>query len=263
MTQDAVAPTARPPRPTLVTVAFWLQLATTVLLLVLIGVVVWQAVDWNGAIDRAARLVPEADPAEVDSERFGNIVMSCVIGVPLLLLAALLGSTARGVRRGSNTARIVVFVAGGCQLLLVLGQCCFAGLMLPFLFALGGPGEDWEEEVPAEFTAEESKFLQTLYGSGPDPAEDVFFAVGGLGAMLVFTLTLAAVVLLALPAVHRWFVPASAAAPRPPVAPPAPAPYLLPPGYMICPDPAAHAVPPPAGQDGPPPPPPGAPTAGS
>ncbi|MBM0238925.1 hypothetical protein JNW88_20500 [Micromonospora sp. ATA32] len=49
--------------------------------------------------------------------------------------------------------------------------------------------------------------------------------------LIVFALTATAVLLLALPPAHRWFVPG----PRPP-----PAAYVLPPGYLICPDPAAH-----------------------
>ncbi|MGC5017408.1 hypothetical protein [Micromonospora sp. DT47] len=248
MTSPAAAP-VRPPRPRLVTIASWLQLAAVALLLVLAAVLVWHAMWWDGEIDRAARLVPDADPAEVADERFGNVVMSCVVGVPVLLLAALLGFAAWGVRRGSAVARVMVFVTGGLQLLCVFGQGCFAGMLLPFAFAMGGgPTEDWDSEIPAEFTPDESKFLQTLYGTGPDPAEDVFFAVGGLAALLVFGLTLAAVVLLALPTSHRWFVPASGRPPgaphRPPVAYPVPAAFLLPPGYMICPDPSAHGIPP-------------------
>ncbi|MEH0820631.1 MULTISPECIES: hypothetical protein [unclassified Micromonospora] len=246
MTHDAAAP-ARPPRPTAVTVAGWLQIAAAVVLLALVGLVLWHAVEWNGEIDRAARLVPDADPEEVSGERVGNIVMSCVVGVSALLLAAWLALTARGVRRGSNVARILVFVAGGLQALVCCAQGGLAFLFIPFLFAFGGPEEEWEsEEVPAEFLPEESRFLETLYGTGPDPAGDVFFAVGGVGATLVLGLTAAAVVLLVLPPVHRWFVPRAATpdAPRLPLHQPYPPAFLLPPGYMLCPDPRAHGLPP-------------------
>ncbi|GAB3187902.1 hypothetical protein FHX75_121002 [Micromonospora palomenae] len=246
MTQDAGAP-ARPPRPTAVTVASWLQMAAAVVLLALLGLVIWQAIDWNGEIDRAARLVPDADPDEVSGERFGNIVMSCALGVPALLLAAGLLATARGVRRGSNVARILVFVVGGLQLLAGCAQGGFAVLFIPFLFAFGGPGpeEDWDSDIPAEFMPEESGFMRELYGDGSDPAGDVLFAAGSLGTLLVVGLTLTAVVLLALPSVHRWFVPRAAEqARRAPLDPTYPPAFLLPPGYMLCPDPRAHGLPP-------------------
>ncbi|MGB2572420.1 hypothetical protein ACPFP2_28860 [Micromonospora citrea] len=234
---------ARPPRPTVVTVAFWLQVAAVVVLLALIGLVVWQAVDWNGQIDRAARLVPDADPDEVAGERFGNIFTSSVVGLAALVVAGWLGGTAVGLRRGSNTARILVFVAGGVQLLLFFGQCCTGALMIPFLFALGEP-EEWDPELDGPYPPEESKFLQTLYpDNGSVLREDVLFGAGAGGGALVVGLTLAAVVLLALPVAQRWFVPRSAEDPRP-VGPPAPVPFLLPPGYMICPDPRVHGAPP-------------------
>ncbi|MEV0808895.1 hypothetical protein [Micromonospora sp. NPDC050200] len=252
MTQDAAAP-ARPPRPTAVTVAFWMQIAAAVVLLALVGLVLWQAVEWNGEIDRAARLVPDADPDEVSGERSSNVVMSCVLGVPALLLAVGLAVTARGVRRGSNIARILVFVAGGLQLLVVCAQCGLATLFIPFLFAFGGPDEEWDSDVPGEFAPEESRFMRELYDT-PDQTGDVLFGVGSLGALLVLGLTVTAVVLLALPAVHRWFVPRAAEdARRPPLGPPAPTAFLLPPGYMVCPDPRAHGAPP---QLAPAPPPP-------
>ncbi|MEU5788379.1 hypothetical protein ABZ754_11685 [Micromonospora purpureochromogenes] len=253
MTQDAGAPARppRPPRPTAVTVASWLQIAAAVVLLALLGVVIWQAIEWNGEIDRAARLVPDADPDEVSGERFGNIVMASALGVPALLLAAGLLATARGVRRGSNVARILVFVVGGLQLLAGCAQGGFAVLFIPLLFAFGGPGpeEDWGSDIPAEFMPEESRFMRELYGDGSDPVGDVLFGAGSLGTMLVVGLTLTAVVLLALPSVHRWFVPRAAEQARPaplgPTYPPAyPPAFLLPPGYMLCPDPRAHGLPP-------------------
>ncbi|SCG46947.1 hypothetical protein [Micromonospora halophytica] len=251
MSAPAAAP-ARPPRPTVVTVAFWLQVAAVVVLLALIGLIVWQAVDWHGQIDRAARAVPDADPDEVAGERFGNIFMSSLFGLAALLLAGWLGGTAVGLRRGSNVARILVFVAGGFHLLLFFGQCCTGALMIPFFFALGEP-EEWDPELDGPYPPEESKFFQTLYpDNGFGLREDIFFGVGAGGWAVVVGLTLAAVVLLALPVAQRWFVPRSAADPQP-VGPPAPVPFLLPPGYMVCPDPRVHGVPPPGPTVGAPP----------
>ncbi|TDC34721.1 hypothetical protein E1166_24430 [Micromonospora sp. KC213] len=233
---------ARPPRPTSVTTASWLQIAAVVVLLALAGVLVWQAVDWDGQIDRAARLVPDADPEEVRSERFGNVFMTCLLGVPTLLFAGWLGATAVGVRRGSNTARILVFVAGGCQLLLTCGQGCSGALAIPLMFGVAdADAEEWDTAVEGVL-GEQSRFLDTLYP--PDASfslrDDILFGTATGGTVLVFLLTLAAVVLLALPVAQRWFVPPA----RHAVRPPAPVTFMLPPGYMVCPDPRAHGVPP-------------------
>lgn len=57
---SAAVPPPRPPRPGTVTVAFWLQLATVLILLGLVTLLVLAAVDWNDAIDKALRQVPDA-----------------------------------------------------------------------------------------------------------------------------------------------------------------------------------------------------------
>ncbi|MFB6392364.1 hypothetical protein [Polymorphospora lycopeni] len=69
MTADEV----RPARPTQVAAAFWLLLATAVLLLGIVGMTVAHAVWFDGEISRVAALVPDADPDEVSGERFGNV----------------------------------------------------------------------------------------------------------------------------------------------------------------------------------------------
>ncbi|MEU2612363.1 hypothetical protein ABZ570_12385 [Micromonospora sp. NPDC007271] len=274
MTPPGAAP-ARPTRPVVVTVAFWLQIATVAVLLALVGLVVAAALDYNGQIDEALRQVPDADPMEVSDERSGNLVMTLTLGVPALLLAAWLAATALPLSKGSNAARILVFVAAGAQLLVCLGQGCGGVLVIPLMLAAGDPefdpaldsgvdGADWEQ----------SKFLDTLYSQG-DPG--AILAFGGIGVMLVLALTAAVVVLLLLPDSRRWFRPASAAWPPPapygywpghPAAaypggypavpypgghaaayPPAVGP--LPPGYLLCPDPALHLAHPPAGPSAP------------
>ncbi|MER5332490.1 hypothetical protein [Micromonospora sp. NPDC002717] len=288
MTPPADAP-VRPPRPATVTIAFWLQLVTVLVLLGLVALVVTQAIQWDGQIDRAVRAVPDADPDEVSGERWSNVVGAVVLGLPALLLALWLAATALPVRRGGNVARILVFVAGGVQLVVCCGQS-FAGMLLfPLLFGLGLSEPYAEGEYPdegpvdpeADFWAE-SKFIETLY-SESDPFDAVLFPLAGLGVSTVLLLTLAVVLLLALPPAHRWFVPraASSAAPPPPAgyalipvayAPPAgPGAYTpaawpgahvpsawpgahvppagpgghqaVPPGHLICPDPAAHEAP--------------------
>ncbi|MFC4039468.1 hypothetical protein ACFO1B_13640 [Dactylosporangium siamense] len=237
MTVDA----ARPPRPAQVTVAFWLQLAGAALLLGFVGVAIAHAVHFDGAIDRAAALVPDADPGEVSDERTSNVVGTLFVGVPALLLAGWLAVTARPVLRGSNIARIFVFVAGGGQLLLAATQACGGFLLLPLAFAFSG---DEDVIVDDGVSWEESGFQDALYNSSGLFTE-VFFLSGFAVALLVLTLSGAVVLLLALPPASRYFVP-RAAAPAWPAFPGGPMPYV------ICPDPSAHfpkplspAVPPP------------------
>ncbi|MEO3774479.1 hypothetical protein [Micromonospora sp. B9E7] len=258
MSPPATAP--RPPRPVIVTVAFWLQLAVVLALLGLAALAVVEAVHFDGQIDRAVRLVPDADPDEVAGERQGNVAMTLILGVPAVLLAVWLAVTAVPVRRGANVARILVFVASGAQLVVCFAQCCSAGFLVPLLTTpeFGAePPPEWEEW-------ETSPFFDTLY-AGTDPWDDLFFPAAGLGVLTVLTLSGAVVLLLALPPAHRWFVPGAAKETPPGPAwlmpgpsyattgygyPPVPlVPGFLPPGqplppgYLICPDPAAHLTP--------------------
>ncbi|MEW2142909.1 hypothetical protein AB0869_08850 [Micromonospora vinacea] len=259
MSPPAAAP--RPPRPATVTIAVWLQLAVVLVLLGLAALTVAQAVHFDGQIDRAVRLVPDADPNEVTGERQGNVAMALIFGVPAVLLAVWLAATVVPVRRGGNVARILVFVASGAQLLVCSAQCCSGGFLVPLLTMpeiAAEPPPDWDEEW------ETSTFFDTLY-AGTDPWDDLFFPAAGLGVLTVLALSATVVLLLALPPANRWFVPRTAheALPRPawvvPVPTYAPAGYgyptaplvpgflppnqPLPPGYLICPDPAAHLTP--------------------
>ncbi|MFU8872365.1 hypothetical protein [Micromonospora sp. SL4-19] len=244
---------ARPVRPAVVTVAFWLQIAAVAVLLVLAALVVVGAVYYDGQIDEALRQVPDADPMEVSDERSGNVFMALTMGVPALLLAAWLAATAMPLRRGSNTARILVFVAAGAQLLLCVGQSCGGLLVIPFLLAvaMGDPGYDPALDTgPEGADWEQSKFLDVLYGQG-DPG--TVLAFGGIGVALVLVLTAAIVVLLLVPESRRWFRPSPAAWPAPlgyaywpgyPAAayPPAHPATTYPPGYPPAAYPPAHAA---------------------
>ena len=256
MTSSDAAP-VRPARPAIVTVAFWLQLAAAAVLLVLIGLVVVEAVRYDGQIDRAVQMVPDADPMEISDERSGNVFGALFIGVPALLLAAWLAATLLPLRRGSNTARILVFVAAGAQLLLYLGQGCMGTLLIPLALGAGffEPGFDPSEGMPPDGGDwQQSKFLDTLYAQG-DPGGVIF----GISGLVVLALTAVVVVLLLLPEAGRWFRPQPAGAHPaafgyglPPVGVPLPHSYYYPPpvppaGYMICPDPAVHFAHPPTG----------------
>ncbi|WP_203980542.1 hypothetical protein, partial [Micromonospora phaseoli] len=204
----AAVPPSRPPRPGTVTVAFWLQLAAVLLLLGLVALVIVEALQWDAAIDRAVRRVPDADPNEVRAERWNGVTLAVVFGVPALLLALWLALTAPRVRRGSNTARTMVFVAGGLQLLLCVAQGCLGAFLIPFGIALTVAEEPYlDEDLPSdEDFWQESGFIEALY-SETGPVDSLLFPLAGLGVLLVFLLTAAVVLLLALPPAHRWFVP--------------------------------------------------------
>ncbi|MEU1590265.1 hypothetical protein [Micromonospora sp. NPDC005710] len=274
MSPPATAP--RPPRPVTVTSAFWLQLAVVLVLVGLAALAVAEAVHFDGRIDTAVRLVPDADPDEVAGERQGNVAMALILGVPAVLLAIWLAVTAVLTRQGGNVARILVFVASGAQLLVCVAQCCSGGFIVPLLTmpeVSAEPPTEWDEEW------ETSTFFDTLY-SGTDPWDDLSFPAAGLGVLTVLTLSVAVVLLLALPPANRWFVPRTAneALPGPAWAMAVPtyaptgygyptAPFMpgflppnqpLPPGYLICPDPAVHLIP---GAPGTPPAPTGPPAA--
>ncbi|MFR9777955.1 hypothetical protein ACL02O_18115 [Micromonospora sp. MS34] len=260
MTSPEAAP-ARADRPGAITVAYWLQLATVVVLLAVVCAAVIEAVRYNALIDDVLRQVPDADPTEVSEERSGNLFMALFIGVPALLLAGWLAATALPLRRRSNVARILVFVAAGVQLLLCLGQGC-GGLMIPLAFfaGMGDPGYDSSGgDLPDDGGDwRPSEFLDTLYARG-DSMQAVTAVVAGIGILLVLALTVAVVVLLLLPESRRWFRGDSAmpaAGPWPAFGygygygPAQPQPgqpgwVALPPGYLICPDPALHIAHPP------------------
>ncbi|NBE82467.1 hypothetical protein [Micromonospora rubida] len=266
MTAPVAAP-VRPPRPTSVTVACWLQVATVLILLGLVALVVYEAVRFDGEISRAARLVPDADPAEVRDERDGNVFGSVFQGSSILLLAGWLAGTALPLLRGRNVARILVFVSGGGQLLLCLGSVCSGALLFPFILALGfseGLGPEGEP-LPEEDFWQESRFLETLYGRQESPGE-VLFPIFGISMLTVLLLTATVVLLVSLPPANQYFRPRAQpagpvpyagwptapvpyagwpTAPLPPAGAWVPAGYPVPPGYLICPDPALHLAYPP------------------
>ncbi|MEH1130724.1 hypothetical protein [Micromonospora sp. CPCC 206061] len=244
------------------TVAFWLQLAAVLALLLMVGLVVAYAVYFDGQISRAVELVPEADPEEVSGERVGNIVTSVVMGVMILAVGVWLAATAVPVLRGSNVARILVFVAAGAHLLLCAAPCLGGAALAP-IFLAGAPEEPSEGPYVGQEPWEESRFIETLY-SQTLPFEDGFFLGMTVGFGIEVLLVIAVVVLLAVPPASRYFVPR-----RPP--PAWPGAYAMPAGaawpmrpswpgasavphpglpYVICPDPSIHETPPPGDTPG-------------
>ncbi|WP_173059805.1 hypothetical protein [Phytohabitans houttuyneae] len=255
---------ARPRRPASVTVAFWLQVAAVLALLVMVGLTVAYAVYFDGQISRVAEMVPDADPDEVSAERTGNVVTSVVTGALILVVAVCLAATAVPMFRGSNVARIMVFVAAGAHILLCAAPCIGGAAVAP-IFLASAPEEPYLGEEPWE----ESRFLETLYSESL-PFEDGYFLGMAAGTGLELMLVIAVVVLLVVPPANRYFVPrppapawaggyvlpAGTLVPAQAYPPPAPWPAGPPwprapagphPGltYVICPDPSAHLPPPP------------------
>ncbi|MEV6930997.1 hypothetical protein AB0M46_41800 [Dactylosporangium sp. NPDC051485] len=243
MTIDPV----RPVRPVQVTVAVWFQLAVVALFLGGVALVIAYVVHVDHMISAAAARMPGTDPDEVASARSGNVTGVLVVGVPLLLAAIWFAATLWPVRRGSNVGRILVFVGGGGILLLGLTQLC--GGFFPFgLIAIAlGDGDIIGEPAPVDGGR---SFSEEVYGRS-DTFGDVAAISGGLGALLVFGLLLATVLLLALPPAHQYFVPRASLPAGPPMVPYAGVPVAYPAGahagfqgapwpYMICPDPSAH-----------------------
>jgi hypothetical protein len=185
ITADPPAP--RPPRPATVTVAFWLQLAAVLLLLVLLGLMVGHAIYFDGLISRAVELVPDADPSEVSGERTGNVLTTVVPGAIILVVVAWLAATAWPLLRGRNVARILVFIAGGAHLLVCAAPFVAGAALIPLFIATGpeyGPEYDsgyTPEGVPLDdIVWEDSRFFDTLYGSAT-ATEDVLYARAGAG----------------------------------------------------------------------------------
>jgi hypothetical protein len=154
-----------------------------------------------------------------------------------------LAVTAPFVRRGHNTARIVVFVVAGLAAICGIGPSCAGTAFIPFAFLAGPPLTEPPPDVGPEGAWEGSRFFTELYRNAA-PTDDAFFGGGLLGLATVFALTVAVVVLLAVPPANRYFVPRHASTQLIPH-PPQPAGYampVVPPGYMICPDPALHLI---------------------
>ncbi|MEV4510128.1 hypothetical protein AB0K00_14330 [Dactylosporangium sp. NPDC049525] len=227
MTEDVV----RPPRPAQVNVAFWLQLAAVTLLLGVVGATIAQAVHYNAEVSRVAALVGGVDPGEVRDERASNIMLALFVGVPTVVLCLWLAVTAWPVRRGSNIARIFVFVAGGGQVLLAVAQVCGGFLLAPLAFTAMDSGDDVIVDDGVSWEGD-SEFIDTLY-SRTETVSGIYFVGVLLAALSVLAITLTVVLLLALPPAHRYF------SPKPPQAWP-PHPALGPMPYYICPDPSAH-----------------------
>lgn len=202
---------ARPARPAIVTVAFWLQVASVVVLLALVGLVVVAAVHHDGQIDRVIERVGYVDPEEASFERRFNLFMALLSGGPALLLAVWLAATAFPLRRGSNTARILFFVAAAQQFLLcpILGGL---GALLVKAELAEDPGAAPPGQLLSDVAnGEQSEFFMMI--DVQSPTLHLVFGMVSLGLLVVPAISAVVVLLLTRPAAARWFSRRPAAVP--------------------------------------------------
>lgn len=199
----------RGPRPATAIVAVLLQLLIVLLAAALVAVAWIGYGNHDQLIDRAAELVPAADPAVVATERdnnlFGAVMLSAVFG----LITLWFGATLWPAWRGSNVARVLATVGAGMQTAVAVLFVCGGGLLgllfLPLTFS--GPG----------FPGGDPSFEPGLFE--PDPFHDKLFelqnsgagtwpgAAVAMGGLLLTLLAGALLVLLLVPPSNRWFSP--------------------------------------------------------
>jgi hypothetical protein len=240
--QPPYAPAARL-RPATVTVAFAFQIALAGLLLMVAGLIVADAIRYDGLIDEAARLTAGGGN-DADIEHRVNWSDASTAMVPLVLFAVWFGVTSVWVRRGSNVGRILTLVGLGLPFLLGFGGCLLSGLAGAIAFGLMPPGESSAEPYDADFDGTPAFYdqLDRLDGAG-FLALDVINAAAAGTALLI---GVAAGVLLLTGPANRYFRP------QPPYQP-YPYGYAVPPAAWYPPAPAPMPARPPV--DTPPEPP--------
>jgi len=255
-----------PVRPTVVGVAFWFQVTLVGLLLLTVGVLIADAIHYDGLIDQAAR-VSGTDPSEVSAERDSSLGFTLLFGLPLLVLTVWLGATATFVGRGSNVARILTWVGLSAPVALCLVSCLLGGFVgaigvLAFS-SLGEPIEGDDGEIALEPEWQDDGFYGRLYDLDSGGWSLVYDAVLAFAAPSAALLAVAIIVLLATKPAGRYFRPdqgqqlipyagpalyhPAGAQPFPPPAPmfhyppgPAGAPYPAPPYQHPWAPPGAH-----------------------
>ncbi len=241
-----------PPRPAVVAVAFWFHVALVVLLLILVGTAIVDAVHHNGLIDEAARAT-NADPQEVAIARDDNLTGVLFACLPLGVLALWLGGTVWGMRRGSNVARILTWVGLAAPVVLALLSCLLGGLfgfVGLFLFALLLPDDPAFDEAPVDDDAsgwtDGTLFYDKLYSLDSGGWSIAFDAIMITAAALALLLAIALGVLLLTGPANRYFRPQQT--PRRPPMPYGPSPaFAFPPAGPTFPPygPTAPGFPPP------------------
>ncbi|MCY1144481.1 hypothetical protein OWR29_41340 [Actinoplanes sp. Pm04-4] len=207
------APAERPARPTVVSVAFWFQVALVGLLLLVIGVSIAATIHYDGLIDQAAQGTG-IDPDEVAFERDSNLGFALILGLPLLVLTIWLGVTVAFIRRGSNVARILTWVGLGAPAGLVLLSCLFGGVFGLFGVLAFAQFDESDFDDPdfsdgsLEFTdGSGGDFYDRLYNLDSGGLSLAYDAIQAVAVTLAFLLAIAIVVLLLTGPANRFFRP--------------------------------------------------------
>jgi hypothetical protein len=201
---------AAAPRPKQVTTAFGLQLGAAGSLLICAVLFAVGAIYYNGLISDAAAATG-ADPDDVSAERIGNLVTTLVVGVPTLLLGGWLLGTAFGLRRGSNTARIMSAIGLAAPLVVGVLYCCglgaFAGI-LGVAFSDGGFDDSgYDDGDFSEFDYDGSSPFYDKLDNSDSGFSAVVSGLGGVFGLFATMLALAAGILLFVGPARRYFRP--------------------------------------------------------
>nr|WP_221381034.1 hypothetical protein [Actinoplanes polyasparticus] len=199
-----------PVRPTVVGVAFWFQVTLVGLLLLTVGVLIADAIHYDGLIDQAAR-VSGADEWEVSAERDSSLGFTLLFGLPLLVLTVWLGATLTFVGRGSNVARILTWVGLSAPVALCLVSCLLGGFVgaigVVAFSSLGEPIEGDDGEIVLEQEWRDDGFYGRLYDLDSGGWSLVYDAVLAFAAPSAALLAVAIIVLLATRQAGRYFRP--------------------------------------------------------
>lgn len=229
----------------MVTVAFWLQLALILALLLIVVTSILDAVHYDGVIDKAALAAP-GSPDDVAMERDSNLFGTLALSLSLAVLVVWLGVTLLWVRRGSHVARVLTWVGLGSPIVLGLLLCLFCGVfgfagLLAFGLADGGPfleeGDFPDEGYPGGETSD--NFYDSLYRLDTGGLSATYDAITATLVVVALLCAIATAVLLVTGPANRFFRPdrQPARGPRPGF------PYPFPPQHYATPYPPAPGYP--------------------
>ncbi len=198
----------------MVNVAFWLQLALVVALLLAAVTSIIEAIHYDGLIDRAALIHP-GNVDDVSAERGFNVTGMLATVIPVTILAVWLGLTLVWVRRGSHVARVLTLVGFGAPVVFFVLVCLAGGLFGFFgLFAVGLAGGIEEGPYPDEeftdgFPGSEAgdKFYDTLYSLDTGGWSIAYQAILTTLAVVILLCAVATAALLLTGQANRFFRP--------------------------------------------------------
>jgi hypothetical protein len=200
---------AEPPsRPRTVTAAVAVLFVAVLVMLLLAGLALNEAIHYDGLVSRAADATG-ATGFLVSDERSFNAVFSAGLIAVLGMVAAYFAGFAWPLSRGRNYARIAAWV--GCGIPLLLGLLCGgAGLVFG---STGGSMEVDPDEDPAA-----ARFYDELDRLSAQESRIWVDVLGAVGALVLFGLLVAMAVLLLVPPSNGYFRPVRSTDPPPPAA---------------------------------------------